>query len=240
MRTVLRRGALAGAAGGLASAVLLAFLGEASIRDAIALEDAAARAAGKVPEPALVSRSFQVVGGSLAAVVYGVLVGVVFAVVYAAIRHRSRLRDDFGRSLGLATVGFVTIALVPALKYPPNPPAVGDPDTVNERTMAFLSLIAVAVALAYGAWWASRALRRRGLPDHLRVPLVGAGYAAVIGVLFVVWPANDDPITVPATLIWRFRVVSLAGMAALWSTLAVVHGWLWVREDAPEPEPALA
>ena len=51
-------------------------------------------------------------------------------------------------------------------------------------------------------------------------------------VAFVVLPGNPDPINVPATLAWRFRLVSLGGAAAYWSVLAVVFGWLCLRVSA--------
>lgn len=232
MRTSLRRGAGAGAAGGAVSALVLLVLGERSIRDAIALEEAARRGAGQVPESALVSRAWQVVGGGVAAVLYGVLIGVVFAVVFTAVRHRSRLAGDFGRSVGLAAVGFATTALVPALKYPPNPPGVGDPATVGQRTIAYLTLVGAAICLAYLAWRASLALRERGTPDHVRVTLVGLGLVAAVALAYVLWPSDTDPVRAPATLVWRFRVVSLAGMAGMWSAMAVVHGWLCERAAA--------
>lgn len=232
MGRFLKRGALAGGCGGLAAAVVLLVVGERSIEDALAIEEAASEGGGEE----LFSRTIQVVGGGLATGLYGVLLGVIFAVAYASVRHRSRLRDDFGRSVGLGAVGFVAVYLVTWLKYPPNPPAVGDPDTVNERTVAFLTLLAAAVGLAWVAWRASRALRARGWADHLRAPTVGFGYAAAAGLAVWIWPDSTDPVEIPATLLWRFRITALAGMATLWSVMATVHGWLWLRAQRREEE----
>jgi putative cobalt transporter subunit CbtA len=233
----LRRGALAGLAGGAAMAVFLLAVGERSIRQALAIE--AARSQG---EPGLeeFSRGTQLAGGVAAALLYGLFIGAVFAVVFAAVRHRSRLGDDFARSLGLAAIGFATLVLVPALKYPANPPAVGDPDTVNQRTVAYLTLVGLSVVASLAAWRLSRYLRAQGLADHQRLPLVGLGYVALVGIAFLAWPANPDAITVPAQLIWRFRLAALGGAATLWAVMAVVFGWASLRSAASDRPAAVA
>ena len=231
MGAYLRRGALAGLAGGAAMAIFLLAVGERSIRAALAIEAARSSVSGE-PSVEMFSRSTQVLGGVIAALLYGLFVGAIFGVVFAAVRHHSRLSDDFLRALGLGAVAFGTLVLVPALKYPANPPAVGDPATVGQRTVAYLTMLAAAVTLALAAWRASRALRARGLPDHVRLTVVAAGYVAAVALAYVVWPANPDRVDVPATLLWRFRLASLGGAAALWSVLAAVFGWACVRAEA--------
>lgn len=233
------RGLFAGLAGGLAMAAFLLVIGERSIRDALAIEEAAAEG-GAAHHEEMFTRDAQVMGGMLAAVLFGLLVGAVFGIVFAAVRHRSRAKDDFQRALWLGAVGFGTLTLLPALRYPANPPAVGDPDTVGARTGAYLSLLALGVILAIAAWLASRHLRGTGMPDHVRVTLVGAGYLAAVGTAYAIWPDNPDAVELPAQLIWDFRVAALGGAAALWAALAVAFGLL-VRERAlpvPTPPPA--
>jgi hypothetical protein len=232
----LRRGVLAGLAGGAAMAAFLLAVGERSIRQALAIE--AARSQGEEGVEVF-SRGTQLAGGAAAALLYGLFAGAVFAVVFAAVRHRSRLRDDFSRALGLAAVAFATLVLVPALKYPANPPAVGDPDTVGQRTVAYLTLMGLSVVASLAAWRLSRYLRAQGLADHQRLPLVGLGYLALVFIGYLAWPANPDQVTVPAQLIWRFRLASLGGAAALWTVLGVVFGWACLRATSGElPAPA--
>lgn len=226
MITYLRNGALAGLAGGAAMAVALQLLGEPSIRDALDIE--AARSAGEEGTE-MFSRGAQLAGGSLALLLYGAAVGAIFGVVFAAVRHRSRLRTDFERALGLGAVAFGVLVLVPALKYPANPPAVGDPSTVDQRTVAYLTLVAISVVVAIGVWRASRYLRVRGVADHVRISAVAAGYVAAIALVYALWPGNPDAIEVPATLIWRFRLAAIGGAAALWSVLAITFGWVCMR-----------
>jgi predicted cobalt transporter CbtA len=235
------RGALAGGGGGLASALFLFFVGERSIRSALAIEAARAARSDAV-HTEMFSRGTQLIGGMLAALIYGVCIGVVFGVVFATVRHRAKLRDDFSRSLALGGVAFVTVTLVPFLKYPANPPGVGDPSTVNARTIAFLTLIAASVILAVSSWRTSRWMRARGVSDATRVALVGFGHAAAVGILYLLWPANPDAVPAPATLIWHFRIASLAGAALLWAVLATGFGVLSLRAEgraASSPRPSL-
>jgi hypothetical protein len=230
----LRRGALAGLAGGVAMALFLLIYGERSIRAALAIEEANAghdHGGGAAP----FTRGEQVFGGSMALLIYGLFLGTVFGIVFAAVRHHSRLRDDFWRSLGLGAVAFGTLVLVPALKYPGNPPAVGDPDTVGERTVSYLTLMLAAIVLAVGIWRLSQWLRRQGFEDHLRVPAVAVTYVAALAIVYLVWPSNPDPVEIPAKLIWRFRLAALGGSATLFAVMAATFGWLSVKATAPQP-----
>jgi hypothetical protein len=220
----LRRGMVAGLAAGVAMALVLLAAGERSIRRAIALE---AAAPSDAHSDAVFSRPVQVAGGVLAAVLYGVFVGAIFGVVYAANRWRSS--DRFRSAVWLGAVGFLAAVLVPAVKYPANPPGVGDPDTVRARTLAYVALLAASLLLTVLAARTADGLRRRGMSDETRLVLVGGGYALVVVVMWVAWPANPDPVEVPATLLWRFRLTALGGALALWAVLAATFGWAAAR-----------
>lgn len=226
MKIYILRGACAGVIAALATAVTLLLLGEPSIRDAIALEEAAAAAVGEVGEDPLFSRNVQVLGGSLGVILYGTFLGTIFGIVFAAVRHRLGNVPDWKRALRLAGLGFLTVYLVPYLKYPPNPPAVGDPESVDERTIAYLCLVALALIVTVVAFRVGDWLRGRGWPEHLRQPAAVAVWVALIAVAFALLPGNPDEITVGAKLIWRFRLASLGGQAAFWSVAGVVFGWL--------------
>jgi predicted cobalt transporter CbtA len=228
MTRFLRLGALAGAAGGLAFALFLFLVGEGPIRDAIEIEEAHATGAHEE----LFSRSVQVIGGMLGAVVYGILLGAIFGVVFAAIRHRLRGRDDWFRAVGLAAASFVTINLVPFLKYPGNPPAVGDPDTVGQRTGLYVSMLVCSTVITWGAWRLDRTLRAKAWPTPTRVPMTLAAYAATLALVLVLLPGAPDPVNAPATVVWRFRMASLGGSLILWSVTGLVFGWLAWRTEA--------
>ncbi|HEX2298585.1 MAG TPA: CbtA family protein, partial [Pseudonocardiaceae bacterium] len=142
-------------------------------------------------------------------------------------------RTDFGRAVTLALAGFVAVSLLPGLKYPANPPAVGDPETVGTRTLYYLSFLVAAVVLTLVVL----AVSRRA-PAHC--PASWTGTASVVllvlgyALLGAVWPAGPDeiPADVPAGLIWQFRLSSLAELAAVWATLGLVTGLVLERRPA--------
>src|SRR4051794_25923969 len=173
-RSLLIRGMIAGLAAGLVAFVVAKVFGEGSVAQAIAVEGAHAAAHGEAEEPELVSRGVQSTIGLLTAtLIYGVGLGGIFALVFAAMSGRI---GDFGaRTLAglLGLAGFVAIGLVPFLKYPPNPPAVGDGATIGHRTELFLAMVAISVLVAVLAVIAGRRLG----------PVLGAWNATIVAAL---------------------------------------------------------
>jgi len=220
-RRLLKQGVLAGMAGGAALAVVLRLIGEGPIGRAVALEG------GGGDE--MFSRGTQQVGGMVAAVLYGAALGAVFAVAYAAVRHKLRATDDWRAAVALAAAGFAGVFLLPFLKYPANPPAVGDPDTIGRRTTLYLIAVAWSLVATWGGWRAWRALVARGLPVHRAVPAALAVWVGLAVVGLVALPSNTDPVDLPATLVWQFRLATVAGAATYWSVMGLVFGGLRVR-----------
>ncbi len=237
---VIKRALVAAVAAGICMALYAFFVVEPTIDDAIELEEATAQVAsgdhGHEDEP-LFTRSQQVGGGVLATVLFAVSVSVVFGTVYATVRHRIPAVSDFTRALWLATVAFGVTALFPMLKYPANPPAVGDPDTVNERTVQYVLLVAFGIVAAVLLCKFSGWLRTRVDFDRRIVALVAAA-VLVYGGALLLFPASPDSIApeVPAGLIWRFRIQSLGGLAMLWTVLGLGFGWLMDRVTVRETE----
>lgn len=232
----LGTGALAGLGGGVASAALFWTLVEPSINRAIAIEEAGADDGHAHHEGAeviaahdhgeLVTRFQQQLGGTLTVVVVGILFGLAFAVIYAKSRHRMAGGTAMGRSLHLAALAFGTVVLMPALTVPANPPAVGDPDTVTQRTLTYLLTILVSV-LAVGAVFAlKRALDGRSIPAEWAWLSTALSIVVATAVLLLASPgvAQEIPAAVPADLIWEFRIGSLAQLAGMWAAIGVVHG----------------
>jgi predicted cobalt transporter CbtA len=259
--SVLRRGVLAGVCAGLASAAVIWLVVEPVIRRALAIEEARGEHAHGGGQSALglpasllahgdeplVSRTAQVVVGGITAILVGVAVGVVFSVVFARMRSRLPGRGDLGRALVLAAVGFAAVSLLPALKMPANPPAVGDPATVTRRTMLYgiVLLLGIAIALAtnsFDRWLTGR------VSGSTRCALdIGAVVVGLV-LVFVLVPGTPDviPSDVPAGLIWDFRLASLAQLGSMWLALGVSFGLLMERgerrrtEGLPDREPVAA
>jgi len=210
----LRDGALAGLAGGAALALVLVFAGESTIGDAITLEQ---RAHPGDAGHEVFSRGTQQAGGIVAALVWGLCLGLVFAVAYYVLRRHLATRSDWRAAVTVAAVGFVTVNLIPFLKYPGNPPGVGDPATIGRRTTLYLLMLAWSVVSTAGAWRAARWLDSRGWPEHLRLAAVAGLYATLVVVGWAALPGSPDVVGAPATLVWRFRLASLGGTTAFWA-----------------------
>jgi hypothetical protein len=237
MGTWLKRGVVAGLIGAVAAAAVLLLLGERSISDAIALEEAASH--GHAEEP-LFSRPVQVAGGVTGLLLAGAAYGAILGVVFAAVRHRLPGKDDWYRAVRLAGLAFVAVFLVPFLKYPANPPAVGDPDTVDERTILYLLMVACSVLALWLAAQLADALRTRFAEDGPRLTVAVAVWAAIIGVCFAVLPGNPDDVSIPATLLWRFRIASAGGALAFWATAGTAFGLLCLRAARARDERPLS
>ncbi len=224
------RGAVAGAIAGLLSAVVSFLLGEPSVRRAIELEEAAAHAAGQAEHAEVFSRTTQQGALFLVSMLTGLALGILFALVYTLWQQRDPDADSWRRAILLAVAGLVGIALIPFLRYPANPPAVGDPATVDARTTAYLASILIGVVAVTAAAQLHRQLANRGVRPPLR-------QLAALGVVLVglaaTWllPGSTDVSEAPADLIWNFRLASIAALLVLWLGLGAVFGLLGERVE---------
>ncbi len=244
--SILLRGMLVGVLAGLLAFGFARVFGEPQVDRAIALEGtlghshdhgdrdhAASPAGGAAEEPELVSRETQAGFGLLTgAVVYGAAVGGLFALVFAFAYGRVGRLDARATAGLLALAAFIALVVVPGLKYPPNPPAVGNPDTIGERTSLFFIMLAISVAsLVLAVSLALRLARRHG--GWTAGLIAGAVYIAIIAITQVVLPAvNEVPEGFPADLLWQFRIASLGMHAVLWTTIGLAFGALAERSFA--------
>lgn len=229
MRRLLAAGSLAGLAAGAASALFAATAGRGPIRDAVALEDSLSHATSGAHHEDLFTRGTQEVGGAVGLILFGLALGVVFAVVLGAVGPRLAASTPLVGSIRLGCVGFVAVVVVPFVKYPANPPAVGDPSTVDERTMLYFAVLALSILLAWGVWRFQRASR---LAPTARTWATAGLYAAGLAAIFGILPASPDAVDAPADLVWRFRLASLGALAVAWAVMALVAGTLLSREPA--------
>jgi predicted cobalt transporter CbtA len=218
VRGLLIRGMLAGLAAGILAFVFAKVFGEPQVDKAIALE-------GPSGEAPLVSRGMQSTPGLLTAtVVYATALGGIFALVFATAWNRTIKANPRTTAAVLALAGFVVIFLVPFAKYPSNPPAVGDPDTIGERTQLYFLMAGISIAAAIAA------LRLRRV----------AAYVVLVAIALLVMPGvNEVPDGFPADLLWSFRIATVGTHAVIWGTLGVAFGWLASQQIGVE-HPALA
>lgn len=227
---------LAGLIAGILAFGFAWLFGEPQVDRAIAFESHLRQLAGEAPEPELVSRAVQSTAGLLtAAVVYGSALGGLFALGCACAYGRIGRLSPRAVAAVLAAAAFVALILVPQLKYPANPPAVGGPDTIGQRTALYFGMLALSLAAAVAALGTGRSLVRR--LGNWNAALAGsAAYVLAMAVAMQVLPAvHEVPAGFSADLLWRFRLASLGTEAVLWTTLGLVFGTLAERQLAPQP-----
>ena len=221
----LRRGAVAGLAGGLVAGAFGYLLAEPVMDRAVRLEAAREAKAGEHAVEVF-SRSTQHVGFLGATTATGLALGVLVGVL-SALLHRGGERA-WARALQLGGAGFFGLSLVPFLRYPANPPGVGDAGTLATRTRLYLACLVIGLVGAAVAGLVARSLAERGSRPPARQLAVTGVLLATVGLTFVL-PADPDQLPVPAALLWEFRLLSLATLALLWGTLSAVFGTLGER-----------
>ncbi|MEU0528238.1 CbtA family protein [Streptomyces niveus] len=252
VRTLLVRGMIAGVVAGLLAFALAYVVGEPSIDSSIALEESQSAPAHEhgdaAPAPAeqpadesaeeeeeLVTRPVQSTFGLATGVlVYSVALGGIASLAFALCLGRvGRLRPRATAAL-VAGAAFTTVYLVPFLKYPATPPAVGNPDTIGKRTTLFFLMIVFSVLIAVVAVIAGRRLAPK-LGNWNATVAAGGGYVVVMAVACLLLPANTDAVkeTFPAALLWEFRLASLAVQAVLWTAFGLIFGALAERVLRP-------
>jgi predicted cobalt transporter CbtA len=255
-RSFLIRGLLAGLIAGFVAFGVAFVIGEPSINAAIALEEGGStaptghthddEAAGHShDDPAAghshgeeagteVPRSLQstlglLTGTAVAGTTLGGLVGVLSAL---ALGRLGRLGVR-GSTLAVAAVGFVALYVVPFVVYPPNPPAVGNGDTIGARTALYFIAVAISVIAAVLAVLVGRRLADRLGGWHAAVAAVG-GYLVVVIVALGLLPRYDEvPAGFPAGLLYEFRTASFLIQLTLWTVLGVVLAELVGRLTRP-------
>ncbi|MFF4309201.1 CbtA family protein [Streptomyces sp. NPDC001507] len=237
VRNLLVRGMLAGLAAGLLALVAAYLLGEPNVDKAIGFEDAHAHE----HEMEVVSRSLQSTAGLATGVlVYGVAFGGIAALAYCFALGRVGRFSPRATAMLLSGCALAAVYVVPFLKYPANPPSVGDPDTIGKRTTLYFLMMLLSVLLAVAATILGKRLQPR-LGTWWATVLAVAAFAVVIGLAYQFLPVvNEVPADFPATLLWRFRLSALAIQLVLWGGFGLLFGELAERVLNPKPAKAPA
>ncbi|HLZ66121.1 MAG TPA: CbtA family protein [Aliidongia sp.] len=228
--SLILRGLLVGLVAGLLAFGCAKLIGEPQVDRAIAYEAQMDAAKGDAPEPELVSREVQSSVGLLTGVlVYGTAVGGLFALVFAYASGRVGRIGPRGLAALLALAGFLAIVLVPQLKYPANPPSVGDPETIGHRTALFFIMIAASIAAMIGAVNLGLRLKARLGGWNATLTATAAFIVVIAAVQLLLPDVNEVPEDFPAVVLWRFREASLAIQIVLWAGIGLGFGWLTER-----------
>jgi hypothetical protein len=204
---------------GLRSFGFARIFGEPQVDRAIAFEKQMSRAKGELPEPQLISRETQAgLGLFTGVIVYSAAVGGLFfrssslsSMVASAASDLAPLRRSLLWAASLRSRSS-------DLKYPANPPSVGNPETIVLRTeLFFVMLVISVVALVLGVALARRLRARYGAWNTTLIS--GATFFIVVAIVQYALPEiNEVPEQFSAVVLWRFRVGALGVQGVPWTT----------------------
>ncbi len=174
-------------------------------------------------------RDWQKGGQVLAGAILGTSIGALFGIVFAYSRKILPGQHNVKKALVLAGIMWLTIYLIPFLKYPANPPTVGDSETVVLRATLYLAFIAISGFSVIGFYQLSKKFQGR------KKLVAVIGYAAFMTAMFVVMPPNPDEITAPMELVNGFRVMSVVAVSVFWLALGIILGLFWQKIQPDKP-----
>ncbi|VDR26077.1 Predicted integral membrane protein [Raoultella terrigena] len=237
---LLLKGMMAGILAGLVAFAFAHHFGEPQVDRAIGLEESLSAhthhhgaSADSGEEQEVFSRHTQSGIGLMAGMaLFGAALGGGLALVWAFSYQRIGPSNPRVLALCLALAGFLAMSLMPGLKYPPNPPAVGNPDTIGYRTGLYFVMMLLSIGIFISATWLSRQL----------TPRLGSGNALMWAALFSVAlmlvvcalmpTVNEVSDHFPADLLWNFRMSSFGTHLVLWGVIGVAFGALAERTPA--------
>src|SRR3984957_785257 len=206
---IIGRGALAGIIAGVLGFIFARIFAEPVINKAIDYESgrdsilaALNKAAGRVvaPDgPEIFSRTIQsTIGIASGIIAFSAAMGALVAVAYLVLHGRFIVRP---RNLVwmIAGFGFLGVYLLPFVKYPANPPAVGHMSTIGTRSGLYLALVACSlILLGLAVYLARRLAPRFGVLGAVLIS--AAAFLVAYGILIGFLPSLGNlPANVAAT-----------------------------------------
>jgi predicted cobalt transporter CbtA len=237
---LIKSALIAGLIAGVITSGFHAWLIEPVIDRAIAMEEQPSHGHGDAASAPVVDRPTQRWGLVLGFVLYGAIWGVLLGLLgYLAQSWRPATWSMLRYGLVLALLLGWSVALFPFLKYPANPPGVGEPESVGYRQglyVGFIGLSVLGTAVAMGLFQLRQRFSRVSSQAQRRWLLPAAFYVIYAIALYALFPANPDPIEMPAQLVWTFRLISFAGLMVFWLSLGGIFGW-FAHDRAPAAVP---
>jgi predicted cobalt transporter CbtA len=242
---IIARGLLAGAAGGVLAFLFARFFVEPVIDRAIAYEDGL----GDVHHDhgahehgvELFTRGVQSnIGMGFGVLAFSVAMGALFAVGYCL--AYGRVGNVSTRLLSVLLGGgmFLALYVVPALKYPPNPPAVSLDETIRQRTLLYLLIVVLSAVLLVTAVWLGRRLAARLGAWSGTLVAAGSYVVAIAVVMWVLPTISETPADFPADVLYEFRLYSLGTQVVLWATIGLVFAPMAARLLGEQPRQRVA
>jgi len=168
-------------------------------------------------------RYWQKGGQVLAGAILGTSIGALFGIVFAYSRNALPGSNNVKKALVLAGIMWLTLYVIPFLKYPANPPTVGDPETVVIREVLYIAFIAMSGVGAIGFYQLYKRLQKN------KKYVTYIGYAAFIGIVFAIMPPNPDAVTAPIDLVNGFRTMSFIAVSIFWIAVGLILGIFWQK-----------
>lgn len=223
--SVLASALLAGVVAGLFVAAFHQLATEPVLQQAIDLEGALKKASGEPAQSELFSRSIQHIGLFIGYLLYGIGWGALFGVVASLLPLLTRTAFSLKQGLGLLLVSCWTVGIFPQLRYPANPPGVGESATIGFRQEVYLGILLLSILgtlLAAIAYQALGKVSKRWQQPQVRISLVAGLYLLYIGILSVCLPNYTDPVRLPSNLMMSFRWLSVTGVLLFWLALGSI------------------
>jgi predicted cobalt transporter CbtA len=173
----------------------------------------------------------EIIAGTILGLSIGSLYGIVFAYTRGSI---SGTNNNKKKALIVAGIMWLVLFLMPALKYPPNPPAVGNPETIYYRQSLYVTFLAISGFSALGLAFLYRKMMVTSSNNTKKKAIIiipSALYAATMVGAYLAMPANPDPINAPIELVIGFRITSAITISMFWALLGVIFGALWDKAN---------
>jgi hypothetical protein len=247
-KRIIGRGLLAGALAGVFAFVFAKIFLEPIVGRAIDYEDGSSEAHEAMGHGGLAhgahehgvelfTRGVQSnIGMGFGVLAFSVALGALFAVAYCV--AYGRVGNISARALSVLIAGgmFISLWIVPALKYPPNPPATSLEETIKQRALLYVLMVALSVILMIAAVYLGRRLAPT-LGGWNATLAAGAAYVVAVLVVMVVLPTIDEipgPMHdasgaivfpgFPAVDLYEFRLYSFITQLIIWATIGLAFG----------------
>jgi predicted cobalt transporter CbtA len=229
---------LAGAIAGTVLGAINQIVVEPYIERAIELEmrNAAAQSGQVMNNPSefVAYRLWQKGGEIIAGTILGLSIGSLYGIVFAYTRGSiSGTNNNKKKALIVAGIMWLVLFLMPALKYPANPPAVGDPETIYYRQSLYVGFLAISGFSALGLAFLYRKMMVESSNNKKKkaMIIIPLAYVAIMAGAYLAMPANPDPINAPIDLIVGFRITSAITIGIFWALLGVIFGAFWDKAN---------